>query len=127
LGTARSVDGHRFEPSAQAGAYRRRPGRVLAGLGLLRRRVARCPRAGGPADGLTHSQFRLWCAVAESPHGRCGQLAEQVGVTAPTVTRMLSGLEAAGFVTRAPSAEDRRGVCVQLTAAGRAALRAKQE
>jgi DNA-binding MarR family transcriptional regulator len=90
-------------------------------------RAARGRAAQETPDGLTHSQFRLLCAVAESPDGRCGQLAEQVGVAAPTVTRMLSGLEAAGFVTRTPSTEDRRGVCVHLTAAGREALRAKRE
>lgn len=82
---------------------------------------------GAQEDGLSHSQFRLLCAVAESPDARCGQLADLVGVAAPTVTRMLSGLENAGFVARIPSVEDRRGVCVRLTELGRKALVAKQE
>jgi len=78
-------------------------------------------------DGLTHSQFRLLSALSRTTDVRCVQLAEQLGVTAPTVTRMLTGLEKQGMVERARTVDDRRGVSIRLTAAGQQALRAKNE
>lgn len=84
-------------------------------------------RAHHEQPGLTNSQFRLLSAVADSPDGRCGGLAGQVGASSPTVTRMLSGLEAAGLVARERASGDRRGVCVRLTPEGRRVLEAKRE
>lgn len=84
-------------------------------------------RGAQESGGITHSQFRLLRAISTSPDGRCARLAEEVGSSAPTVTRMLTALERAGLVARTPSPEDRRGVCVSLTPAGREALRTKQE
>jgi DNA-binding MarR family transcriptional regulator len=77
-------------------------------------------------DGLTFAQFRMLRAVAQSTDGRCGQIAEHIGVAAPTATRMLTSLEKAGFVERARATDDRRGVSVRLTPAGQEALRAKE-
>jgi DNA-binding MarR family transcriptional regulator len=76
---------------------------------------------------LTHSQFRLLKAVAHATDQRCVQLADSLGVAAPTVTRMLTGLEKAGMVERVRGlTADRRGVSVRLTALGREALQAKE-
>jgi DNA-binding MarR family transcriptional regulator len=78
-------------------------------------------------DGLTHSQFRLLKAVAHTTDQRCVQLADHLGVAAPTVTRMLTGLEKAGMVERVRGVTaDRRGVSVRLTDLGRDALDAKE-
>ncbi len=84
-------------------------------------------RGAREAGGLSHSQFRLLVAIAESTDGRCVRLAEEVGASAPTVTRMLTALERDGLVERSRSAEDRRGVCVRLTPEGRKAMETKQE
>jgi DNA-binding MarR family transcriptional regulator len=84
-------------------------------------------RGAREAGGLTHSQFRLLVAIAESTDGRLVRLAEEVGSAPPTVTRMLTALEREGLVARTKSVEDRRGVCVSLTPAGRRAMEAKQE
>ena len=54
-------------------------------------------------------------------------LAEQAGVQSPTATRMLDGLERAGFVTRSPSPRDRRMVDVRLTEEGMRIVRARRE
>src|SRR3954468_1651355 len=54
-------------------------------------------------------------------------LAEQAGVMSPTATRMLDGLERAGFVTRSPSPRDRRMVDVRLTPEGARVVRARRE
>ncbi|MGQ0845867.1 MAG: MarR family winged helix-turn-helix transcriptional regulator [Sporichthyaceae bacterium] len=84
-------------------------------------------RGAREAGGLTHSQFRLLVAIADSSDGRLVRLAEEVGAAPPTVTRMLTALERAGLVQRAKSVEDRRGVCVRLTPAGQRAMETKQE
>lgn len=77
--------------------------------------------------GLTHSQFRLLVAIDASADGRCVRLAEEVGASAPTVTRMLTALENSGLVERTRAIDDRRGVVARLTPAGRKAMEAKQE
>ncbi len=78
------------------------------------------------SGGLTISQYRLLLAVAGSPAVRSGELADRAGVSAPTATRMLSGLERAGIIRRAASAADRRSVSITLTAKGRRLLREKE-
>jgi DNA-binding MarR family transcriptional regulator len=88
-------------------------------------RRARGRAAHDQPGALTHSQYRLLLAVADSPQARCGDLAELVGSSGPTVTRMLTGLESAGAVRRERSTGDRRGVTVVITEAGRAMLEAK--
>src|SRR3979409_628902 len=55
------------------------------------------------------------------------ELAGAAGVSSPTATRMLDGLQVRGLVTRERSAEDRRAVCLALTAEGAAAVREFRE
>lgn len=78
------------------------------------------------ADGLTVPQYRLLSAVAKSPAAHSGELAEGLGVSAPTTTRMLSALERAGIVRRDPADGDRRAITVALTAKGRRLLERKE-
>ena len=49
-----------------------------------------------------------------------------MGVSAPTTTRMLSGLERAGIVRRDAVPGDRRGITVALTAKGSRLLERKE-
>ena len=51
-----------------------------------------------------------------------GALAQVEGVTPPTMTRLVAGLEHDGLVTRAPSPADRRAVVISATPAARRAL-----
>ena len=55
--------------------------------------------------------------------GECigGQIAQAEQVTAPTMTRILDGLEQSGFITRTASIHDRRMIEVRATAEGRVA------
>ena len=55
------------------------------------------------------------------------ELAEHAGVQSPTATRMLDGLEKAGFITRSPSPRDRRMVDVRLTPEGTRVVGARRE
>src|SRR5699024_225309 len=50
------------------------------------------------------------------------QIAERLGVTEQTTSRMVAGLERSGYIVRAPHAHDRRRRTVQLTPRGRRCL-----
>lgn len=51
-----------------------------------------------------------------------GQLAQRLGVKAPTMTRTVGRMEAQGFVTRKPDGEDGRVIKVHLTQAGQQSI-----
>jgi DNA-binding MarR family transcriptional regulator len=76
--------------------------------------------------GLTPSQLHLLEPLAEGERLTVGRTAEAAGVSAPTATRMLDGLERGGVVVRSADGEDRRCVNVRLTASGRELVRRKR-
>jgi DNA-binding MarR family transcriptional regulator len=91
-------------------------------------------RASGRARGrlaaegeLTLSQYPLLAPLlaAETPLG-VGELACAAGVSAPTATRMLAGLERDGLVERRSCTRDRRVVRVALTDEGSGRMRRKR-
>jgi DNA-binding MarR family transcriptional regulator len=68
---------------------------------------------------LSLSQYQLLePLLARAEPLRVGRLALAVGVSTPTATRMLDGLELRGLVTRVRESDDRRQVCVAITDAG---------
>jgi DNA-binding MarR family transcriptional regulator len=71
---------------------------------------------------LTLSQYALLQALASREAARVRDLASEAGVTPSTATRILDALERRAIVSRARSAEDRRGVTITLTELGREAL-----
>jgi MarR family transcriptional regulator, organic hydroperoxide resistance regulator len=77
-------------------------------------------------DDLSLSQLHLLIALAASPSLPVGELALAAGVSAPTATRMLDGLERDGIVIREPSPDDRRKVTVSLTDEGRRLVQRKR-
>ncbi len=79
-------------------------------------------RAGGD---LGLSQYRVLLLVASSPD-RASRLAERAQVSRPSLTGVLDGLEAMGYLHRVVVAGDRRGVSLELTDAGREALNAAE-
>jgi DNA-binding MarR family transcriptional regulator len=91
-------------------------------------RAAKRARARVEPDAvLTSSQYDLLYPLldAEDALG-LRELARAAGVSAPTATRMVDGLEARGLVTRERSAEDRRAVRLALTDAGIDAVRERR-
>lgn len=109
-------------PEADGEAFWHAWDEFFAALRRARGRAAR-----DQPDGLTISQYRLLCAVLECPTARLGELAEQVGASAPTITRMLTALERDGAIRRERAAGDHRRVRVTLTAHGRRLREAKQQ
>jgi len=74
--------------------------------------------------GLTPARTHaLWVVHHEGPRTQA-ELAATLGVTPRNVTTLVDGLEATGFVRRAPHPHDRRAVLVTLTDRGRAAMEA---
>ena len=71
---------------------------------------------------LTPARLSALSAVVSKSRCNVGQIAQAEQVTAPTITRILDGLETGGFITRTPSKRDRRIVQVQATRKGRNAL-----
>ena len=74
--------------------------------------------------GLTINDYECLLFLAHAEQGRMRRvdLAEQLILTASGVTRLLDGLERAGWVERASCASDRRVTYAVLTASGRAKL-----
>ena len=82
----------------------------------------------GREDGidLTASQLHLLEPLAAGEGLTVGRLAEAAGVSPPTATRMLDGLERRAVVVRSAHGEDRRCVNVRLTNSGSELVRRKR-
>ena len=89
------------------------------GIRLLAR-LARVAEQTCQSTGISLPQYRLLVSAAEGPQ-RASELAAAVGVSRPTLTSLVDGLEQGGLVRRMPVASDRRGIQLELTAAGREA------
>lgn len=74
--------------------------------------------------GLSPAQFILVVPLLDGRPRSVRELAEAAVVAPPTATRTLDGLERDGLVVRRHSESDRRCVLVELTGAGRTALKA---
>jgi DNA-binding MarR family transcriptional regulator len=76
--------------------------------------------------GLTINDYEVLLRLAQAPDRRMRRvdLASEVLLTASGITRLLDGLEKAGFVERGSCATDRRVVYAVLTEAGLGKLRA---
>ncbi|MFB7272413.1 MULTISPECIES: MarR family winged helix-turn-helix transcriptional regulator [Streptomyces] len=91
----------------------------------LTRRLQRIQKRQMEPIGITPAQARLLRTLAyyEQPP-RMADLAERLEVVPRAVTSLVDGLEASGWVRRAPDRTNRRVVRVELTDTGRATLRA---
>ena len=73
----------------------------------------------GDGDALSLSQYHLLEPLIDGERLATCELALAAGVSAPTATRMLTGLEREGLIERVPCEADRRVVHVNLTDDGR--------
>lgn len=93
-----------------------------SGLASAARALAFAGRALERAVGdMTLAQFRVLSLIASSPE-RAGELARRAAVSKPSLTGLIDGLTARGWVKRSSVAGDRRGVDLVVTETGRAAL-----
>jgi MarR family transcriptional regulator, organic hydroperoxide resistance regulator len=77
----------------------------------------------GDSDELSLSQYHLLEPLIGGERLATCELALAAGVSAPTATRMLTGLEREGLVERVPCDADRRVVHVNLAARARGEAR----
>src|SRR5262249_42786349 len=73
--------------------------------------------------GLSPARFNLLAAIRYDGPQRIGDPPRREGVSQPSVTQTVRGLEEAGLVVRVAHPDDRRGSVVELTPAGRALVR----
>ena len=71
---------------------------------------------------MTLAQFRVLSVVASSPE-RASRIAERADMSRPSLSGLLDGLASRGWVERRVVADDRRGVRLEVTPQGHAALR----
>jgi DNA-binding MarR family transcriptional regulator len=87
----------------------------------LMARLTRVAEQACQLTGISLPQYRLLAAVTDGPQ-RASALAARVGVSRPTLTSLVDGLEQAGLLRRVPVPTDRRGVDLAATPEGLAAV-----
>jgi DNA-binding MarR family transcriptional regulator len=92
---------------------------ILEGLSSVTRQVARA--SGGPEDGppMTSTQRLALFETAIGGPLRLSDLAQRLGITAPTASRAVDGLVELGLLERLPDPGDRRAVRIDVTRPGR--------
>src|SRR5581483_11114894 len=85
----------------------------------LRRSQAR----GLPGEELTLAQYYLLAPLLKARAVPITQLAIGAGISAPTASKVIDGLEREGMVSRQRSADDRRAVLVAITPQGTATFK----
>ncbi|MCU0831427.1 MAG: MarR family transcriptional regulator [Rhizobiaceae bacterium] len=109
---------------ADAGTVSRLP--AMSGLGSALQSAARQARTALAtrllAHGLYAGQEQVLLALDEGGPQSLGDLAEALGVRAPTITKTVARMEAQKFLARSASETDARSVIIALTPEGRTAL-----
>ena len=90
------------------------------GIRLLAK-LARIAEQACQTTGISLPQYRLLSEVSAGPR-RASALAARVGVSRPTLTSLVDGLEHAGLLVRMPVPADRRGIELRATDEGLASV-----
>ena len=90
------------------------------GIRLLAR-LARVAEQACQSTGISLPQYRLLVSVSDGAQ-RASELAARVGVSRPTLTSLVDGLEQAGLLRRQPVPTDRRGIELVPTVEGLGAV-----
>ena len=99
---------------------------LLRGVPLVMRTVRAEMRARGTAF-LSVPQFRALNFVDHHPEASLSEMAAHIGVTLPSMSRLVDGLADRKLLIRRGHAEDRRRLTMSLTGPGRALLQAAHE
>ncbi|MFC4948924.1 MarR family winged helix-turn-helix transcriptional regulator [Pseudonocardia sp. GCM10023141] len=98
--------------------------------GRLRIAAGRLSREAGvqsKLDGMTPTRLAALAVLESDGALRVGELAERVGISAPTTSRLIECLDERGFIERTADPRDHRAVRVNLSAEGAAGLHAVRE
>src|SRR6476659_9234710 len=102
----------RTSPAREVGAVAEK---LHSAAQLLLRRL----RTEGDARGISPPRLAALSVVVDTGPIGIGSLAAAEGVSAPTMSRLVDGLERDGLVRRTADPDDARGVLVRATARGR--------
>jgi DNA-binding MarR family transcriptional regulator len=94
---------------------------IVERIGGLNRRFHRSLDETLAEFGLTNGEWKTLCHLRQAGARSAGQLAERAELSSGAMTNRLDRLEESGLVRRVPDPDDRRGVQVELTDAGRRA------
>src|SRR3954469_9564461 len=92
-------------------------------LALARMAMDASVRASGDLGGLSPVQLRALTALRQLAEANLAQLAEEMGVTVSTTSRLVDRLVSADWVHRASSPHNRREIRLTLTESGKRLLR----
>ncbi|MBC9819935.1 MarR family winged helix-turn-helix transcriptional regulator [Terrabacter sp. MAHUQ-38] len=90
-------------------------------MGRYQRLTCTLDRELGAAHDLSASEFEVLQQLYATPEGKLkmAQLGERAHLSQSALSRLVSRLDAAGLVTRAACADDRRSVFAEITTSGR--------
>ena len=94
---------------------------IVDRIGGINRRLKRGLEATLSQVGLTLADWQVLTTLRNSGSRSPGAIARYHDLTSGTVTNRLDRLESEGYIRRVPDPEDRRGIRVELTDAGRKA------
>src|SRR5215203_1163748 len=86
----------------------------------------RCRMRKHRTRGVSVPQFRALALLDRYPTASLSLVAEHLGSSQPSASRLISGLVSRGFVTRKECADDRRQIKLVLSPRGRSVLAAAQ-
>jgi DNA-binding MarR family transcriptional regulator len=98
-------------------------GEILETVPLIMQFIRTEMRRRGSAE-ISIPHFRVLNFINRHPGESLSAIAERVGLSLPAMSRLVDGLVEHGFLSREPSAEDRRFVAIHITDAGRDLVRA---
>ena len=90
-------------------------------------RIARDGLGQKRVDGMTPSRITALAVLAAEGPLRMGELAARLGISAPTVSRLVDHLAERGFLERVTDEDDHRATRVRLSAEGHRGLAAVRE
>lgn len=120
-GKAASAASPTKRPSNGKAASSRREERLTEAVRVLAR-LARGVEVACQKSHLSLAQYRLLGFVAQSPQ-RASELASRASVSKPTLTSLIDGLAERELVRREQVVGDRRGIRLEVTEKGAAALK----
>jgi MarR family transcriptional regulator for hemolysin len=94
---------------------------VLDVVPLLMRTI-RAEFRGQRSSDLSVAQFRTLAFIKNNDGASLSTLATHIGLTLPSMSKLIDGLVSRGLVARSSHSADRRKICLQLTTAGRSEL-----
>ena len=97
---------------------------LLADTVPLVMRTIRADMRKHSGDDLSVPQFRTLMFLRRNPGASISEVAEHIGLTLPSISKMIDRLEARDLIRRFAAPNDRRRTCLELTPLGTATLKA---